>query len=307
MFGYPLLLFALVVLSSCEKNPITIVLHEPIYPSGSEAVTYTATKVTDGSINSAKLYEQVNTINSSGNITSTGTETLLETWSSPSGDLTFTKPSGHGDNKLVTYRFEITTPDQSKSFTVSYVTRPYPVADMPAPVYAQGDPDDVFDMVFIPDTDITSLNTFYGHCRGNIKDAFFKEEHTRFWRRQYNFYINPERGTATDFDRRSPDMDGPHVPPSNNSNLSFAEGKVLMHQGNLRDWASGPIFSSEMQNRGTIMHEAGHSLYNLKDEYPTGTHSQLATLPNNWSSLAGAQADASGYGPCKTTSDAVEM
>lgn len=290
---------------SCEKNPITLVLHNPIFPSGSQAVTYTAERVTDGSITTAKLYETVNTINSSGTITSAGTETLLQTWNNPSGDLSFTKPSGHGDNKLVTYRWVFTTPDQTKSFNVTYATRPYPVTNMPAPVYAQGDPDDVFDLVFIPDTDISSITTFYNHCRGAIRESFFDEPHTRFWRRQYNFYINTERGHATDYDRRA--IDGPHQLPSNNAFLSFAEGRALLHQNDLRDWASGGVFSTEMQNRGTVMHESGHSLYGLKDEYGSGTHSQQAEFPNNWSSLAGAQAAASDYGSCKQALDAVEM
>ncbi|MCB0464654.1 MAG: hypothetical protein KDC78_03110 [Aequorivita sp.] len=301
--GFLLLLGILCI--SCEKNPITLVLHEPIFPSGSQAVTYTAERVTAGSITTAKLYETVNTINSSGVVTSTGTETLLQTWNNPSGDLSFTKPSGHGDNKLVSYRWVFTTPDQTKSFNVTYATRPYPVTDMPAPVYAQGDPDNVFDMVFIPDTDITNINTFYTNCRGAIRESFFDEPQTQFWRRQYNFYINTQTGHATDYDRRT--IDGPHQLPSNNANLSFAEGRALMHQGNLRDWASGGVFSTEMQNRGTILHESGHSLYSLADEYGSGSHWQEAEVPNNWSSLAGAQADATGYGSCKQASDAVEM
>ena len=290
---------------SCEKNPIPLVLHEPIYPSATQAVTYTAERVTGGSISNAKLYETVNTINSYGIITTSGTETLIQEWNNPSGDLSFTKPSGHGTNKLVSYRWVFTTPDQTKSFKVSYVTRPYPVSGMPAPVYAQGDPDDVFDLVFIPDTDVTSITTFYNHCRGAIRESFFDEPHSRFWRRQYNFYINTERGHATDYDRRT--IDGPHQLPSNNANLSFAEGRALLHQNDLRDWASGGVFSTEMQNRGTILHEAGHALYSLADEYGGGSHWQEAQVPNNWSTLSGAQTAASGYGSCKEAADAVEM
>lgn len=290
---------------SCEKSPITIALHEPIYPTDTESVTYTLNKATAGSITSANLFEQVHTVNSSGAITSTGAETLLQSWTSPSGDLSFTKSSGHGTNKLVTYRWEVITPEQNKSYNVTYATRPYPDTDMPAPVYCQGDPDDVFDVVFIPDTDITSMANFYDNCLGAISEAFFDEPHTRFWRRQYNFYINPEEGTATDYDMIA--TDGYHQVPVNNANLLFAEGRVLMHQNNLRDYAYGGLFSTEMQNRGTIMHESGHSLYSLADEYGSGVHWQEVELPNNWNSLAGAQAAGSTYGSCKSASDATEM
>ena len=296
---------ALLLFSSCEKDPVTVVMHEPIYPTGSETVTYTLHKATAGTINSASLYEQVQTIDANGMVTATGTETLLNTWTNPAGNLSQVTSSGHGSNKLVTYRWVVTTPDQNKQYRVTYATRPYPVADMPAPIYTQGDPDDVFDVVFIPDTDITNLTDFYTNCRGAIDEAFFDEPHTRSWRRQYNFYINPERGTATDFDNIA--VDGTHSVPSNNANLAFAEGRVLMHENNLRDYSSGGLFSTEMQNRGTILHESGHALYDLFDEYDGGVHAQEATAPNNWSTLAGAQADASDYGSCKTAADAVQI
>lgn len=290
--------------SSCDPSPIAVVSHDPIYPSGSQQVTYWVNKATTGAISSAKLYEQISTINSSGVVTSAGSDVLLNSWTSPTGDLSHSS-SSKGINKLITYRWEITTPDYNRSYTVTYCTRPYPVSDMPAPVYCQGDPDDVFDVVFIPDNDITNMSNFRTHCRGAILESFFDEPTTRFWRRQFNFYINPERGTATDYDRIA--TDGLHQTPSNYAFLSFAEGKVLMHQNNLRDYASGGLFSTEMQNRGTILHEAGHALFDLADEYNGGVHWQESILPNNWSSLAGAQGAASGYGSCKTTTDAVQM
>lgn len=307
-FKKPAWLFGLAVagaLSSCEKSPITLALHDPIYPTGSQAVTYTLTKATAGDINSAKLYETVSTINSTGAITSAGTETEIQSWSSSSGDLSFTKPSGYGSNKMITYRFQVTTPEQTKSFRVTFVTRPYPVANMAAPVYVQGDPDDVFDLVFIPDNDISNMNDFYDHCRGAILESFFDEPKLQFWRRQFNFYINPLKGTATDYDNIA--TDGVHQVPSNNANLSFAEGRVLMHQNNLRDYASGGLFSTEMQNRGTILHECGHAWFDLADEYSGGSHWQEADFPNNWSSQANANRDAGDYGSCKSTSDVVQM
>ena len=291
--------------SSCEKSPITLAMHDPVYPTGSQSVTYTLTKATSGTINSAKLYETVSTINSSGTVTSAGTETMINSWTSPPGDLTFTTSGGYGSNKLITYRFEVTTPDQTKNFRVTFATRPYPVTNMPAPVYTQGDPDDVFDLIFIPDTDITNMNNFYSNVREAILESFFDEPKLRFWRRQFNFYINPFKGTATDYDRIS--IDGAHQVPSNNANLTFAEGRVLFHQNNLRDYASGGLFSSEMQNRGTILHELGHAWFDLADEYNGGSHYQTNPYPNNWPSLSAAQTAGREYGSCKSSSDAVQM
>ncbi len=303
LFKFLLLAMAAMSFIACEKNPVCIVMHDPVYPSNGQSVTYTCERLSLGGITSAKLYETVATVNSSGTITSAGTETLINSWSSPSGDLSYTKSSGYSSNRLVTYRFEVITADGTKNFRVTYAVRPYPVSDMPAPVYCQGDPDDVMDVVFIPDNDISNMSTFRTNVKGAIRESFFDETSLQVWRRQFNFYINPDRGTATDYDRIS--IDGLHQTPSNYANLSFAEGKVLMHQGNLRDYASGGLFSTEMQNRGTILHECGHALFGLADEYCGGSHWQATDFPNNWSSLAGAQAAAASNG--KTNADARQM
>ena len=134
-----------------------------------------------------------------------------------------------------------------------------------------------------------------------IRESFFDEPTTRLWRKQFNFYINPERGTATDFDDIG--TAGTHQVPSNNAQISFAEGRCLMHQNNLRDYASGGLFSTEMQNRGTILHEAGHSLFGLADEYAGGVHWEDPDFGNMWDSLAEAQDAADNYGDCKDLTD----
>ncbi len=285
----------------------TLPCHVPIYPANGDDVVYTLETSSSSGINKIKLFETVSTINSSGTIIP-GTETLLQEWaisgSPTSYTQSFTKNGGYSTNRLVNYRFEVTNGNGSdRTHDVTFAIRPYPVTNQPAPVYVQGDVDYVFDIVFIPDTDITDLAIFRSHCRSMITDAMFDDHMIRFWNRQFNFYINPARGTATDYDRIS--TDGTHQVPSNWANLSFAEAKVLMHQNNLRDYASGGLFSTEQQNRGTMLHEGGHSLFDLADEYSGGAHWQAAELPNNWSTLAVAQSDASGRH--KSSSDARQI
>ncbi|MCJ7662843.1 MAG: hypothetical protein MUO24_01230 [Desulfobacterales bacterium] len=277
----------------------TLPMHNPIYPTNGEDVTYNLNvSVSHGSIKAIKLYETVSSIDAQSTVTP-GTESLLQEWNftdTPnSTSVTFTKTRGYEANKLVQYRFLVKIKrnwiwSTSRSHDVSYATRPYPVPNQPAPVYVQGDVDHVFDVVFIPDTDITNMTTFRTECRNMITDAVFAESTVRNWNRQFNFYINHEPGTATDYDRIA--TDGLHQTPTNWANLSFAEVKVLMHQNNLRDYAYGGLFSTEMQNRGTMMHEGGHSMFVLADEYPGGAHWQEEEFPNNWSTLASAQADA---------------
>lgn len=301
--GQGLAVFAcLLLLASCESNPVTLALHSPIYPGASENVTYTLERITAGTINSAQLFETISTVSSAGVVTA-GSETLLQSWSSPAADLSFVKSGGYSANRLITYRWVVKVQEdgkeKEKTYRVTYAVRPYPVPNQPAPVYVQGDPDDVFDLIFIPDADITDMPAFRDHCRQNIRNAFFDEPHTRLWRKQFNFYINPITGTA-----HAATDDVGHEPPSNNAQLAFAEGRCLMHRLSFQDFASGGIFSTEQENRGTIMHESGHALFRLADEYCGNTsYFAVPNSPNLWNSQAAAEAAADDYGNCKSVSD----
>lgn len=295
----------LVVHTGCVAT--TFPMHDPIYPASGENITFSIEASSSEGIDRVELYELVSSINAAGTVT-TGTETFLTQWNligSPSSTTrSYTKTGGYSANKLVRYRFEVTNgAGRTRSHDVTFAIRPYPVPDQPVPIFIQGDVDHVFDVVFIPDADITNMTTFRGHCKGMIEDAVLDEPSVEDWCRQFNFYINPDTGVATDYDRIA--IDGLHQVPANWANLSFAEVKVLMHQNNLRDYASGGLFSTEQQNRGTMMHEAGHAMFGLADEYPSGAHWQASEFPNNWSTLAGAQADAPSRH--KTTADAVQM
>jgi len=290
--------------AACRQDPETIAIQDPVYPAAGESVAYTVERISGGAVASLRLFERVATIDATGAVTAPGTEVELANWASPADLVTHTKAGGASANSLVSYRVEVEGVNGKRySHVITYAVRPYPVPNQPAPVFAVGDVDDVFDVVMIPDFDVTDIATFRDHARRMIREAFLDEETTRLFRRSFNFYINPDRGRATDYDRIA--TDGLHQTPANWANLSFAEGKVLMHQNNLRDYASGGLFSTELQNRGTMLHESGHSLFALADEYSGGAHWQAATLPNNWSSQAGAQADASSRG--KTVADVVQI
>lgn len=301
-----MLLLSLLVFGCSHGYITTEPIHEPIYPAAGESVTYTLDMSSAQGISNVKLFETVSSVSATGTVTA-GTETLVNEWN-PSGSpntltVNFTQP-GYSANKLITYRFHVTNGSGgTRNHEVTYAIRPYPVANQPAPVFVQGDVDDVFDAVFIPDSDISNMATFRSNCRNMILNTVFREPTMKFFCRSFNFYINPLTGTATDYDRIS--TDGYHQLPANMANLNFAEAVVLMHQNNLRDYAFNGVFSTEMDKPQTFIHEGGHAMFNLADEYSGGAHWQETTLPNNWSSLAGAQADAPGRH--KTAADAVQM
>jgi hypothetical protein len=290
------------MLTGCKENPETFAIHSPIYPDDDDGVTFTLSLI-GGNVDEVKLYETVSTINSSGTVTSTVPEAELQTWSSPTFPLSFSRASGYGSNKLVQYRFQVVGNGKTYQHRVSFATRPYPVANAAAPVYVVGDQDRVMNMVFIPDTSMTRrMGFFYNSVRSQIDSTFHREDWVRRFRNSYNFYINPQTAIARDFDSGLF-----HVLPANSAQLTFAQGRVILHFHDIRDQAGGGYFSAEYYVRGTMLHESGHSLYRLADEYDhsSASHWEEATLPNNWDDQADAEAAAPSYG--KVVGDVHEM
>ncbi len=303
--SYHLFLFGLLiaVFSSCKQNPETFAIHTPIFPSNSEPVTFTLNKI-DGTVASVKLFETIATINSSGTVTSTTAESQIQTWTSPTTfPLAFTRATAYSSNRLITYRFEVKGNDKTYNHRISFATRPYPVSNAAAPVYIVGDVERTQNIVFIPDTSMNSrMPLFRSSVASQIDETFHREDWVRRFRNSYNFYINPVTAIARDFDTGMG-----HQLPSNSAQLSFAQGRVILHFQNLRDQAGGGYFSAELDVRGTMLHESGHTLYRIADEYDaaSASHWQEDPFPNNWNTLADAQSAAAGYG--KTSADALEM
>jgi hypothetical protein len=301
--GFALFIMAIAGCANITTRP----LHDPIYPSSGETVTFNLKAESSSGISNVSIYETISEVDATGVVTA-GTPSLLESRDFPaepsSIDEDFSKAGGYDANRLVQYEFKVTNgDDKTRSHSVTFAIRPYPVTDQPAPVYAQGDVDDVFDIVLIPDTDVTNMTIWRDNCRELIVNTIHREETLRIFSRSYNFYINPRTGTATDYDRRH--IDGSHQLPSNNANLTFAELRCLMHQNILRDYESGGIISMEMDRPQTFLHEGGHGLYALADEYPDGTHYEADEFPNNWEVRADAEADAPSRR--KSAADVVKM
>lgn len=296
------LVLSLPLAIACKQNPETFAIHSPIYPGSSDGVTFTLRKIA-GDVTEVKLFETIATVNSAGDLSATVPEAEIAHWNSPAFPVTFTRSSGYGANKLVTYRFQVKGNSKTYNHRISFATRPYPVTNQAAPVYVVGNQDNVLNVVFIPDTSMnTRMNLFYSSVGSQIDFTFHQEDWIRRFRSAYNFFINPVTAIARDFDSGLP-----HVPPSNSANLSFAQGKVILHFHDIRDQAGSGYFSAEYDVRGTMLHESGHSLYRLADEYDsnTATHWEEAEFPNNWDNQSDAEAAAPGYN--KTTADVKQM
>jgi hypothetical protein len=263
-------------------------------------VTFTLNRI-NGNVSDVKLYEQVSTIDNSGTATSVAAETQLQSWNSPAFPVTFTTSAGYGTNKLVQYRFEVSGNGHTYTHRVTFATSPYPVANAAIPVYTVGDINKVLNVVFIPDEDMQSdMTKFYTHVGRDIDSSFHNEDWIRRFRSSYNFFVNPVTGKAGDFNAGTA-----HVYPTNDAQLSFAQGRIILHSANKRDFSDGNYVGTEYYNRGTILHETGHLLYGMADEYDGGSHWENEDLPNNWPTQTKAEAYAPGCG--KTNADVKKM
>ncbi len=295
----PLLgLAAMLLMSSCRETPKTFAIHAPIYPTGSQQVTFTLSRIS-GDVTTVELYESISNVSATGALSATTPEALIQSWSSPAFPLNFTRASGYGTNKYVRYRFKVIGNGHTYNHTIGFATSPYPVTNAAIPVYVVGDVDRVLNCVFVRDADLTT-SLYYTHVGRDIDSSFHREDWVRRFRNSYNFYVNGPTATAGDYN-----LGTSHVYPSNNGNLSFAQARIILHSATKRDFSDNVYVGTEYYNRGTILHETGHLLYGMADEYGGGSHWQNAENPNTWTSLAGAQAAASGVG--KTNADAVKI
>lgn len=218
----------------------------------------------------------------------------------------------------ITYRFEFAYKNQDTltaqprdTVTVTFALQDYHkiLPDFPAPVYVQGDMLDVMDVLFIPakgsagNTEINEafLNDFRKNCRLIIKDALFKEPSIRFWRKQFNFWINYHPGQAMN---ASCD-DCCHVPPENLDEASDTiyvsddiEFRALLHKEGQWDFTDhcSAMFSAEMDlvadynENSSFLHEFGHAAFGLSDEYSGGNNVEAREhLPNVWETRSRAR------------------
>ncbi len=313
-----------------QAGVTTVPMHDPIYPAGGpagggtrESVTYRLTvSYAPATLATVNLEERVESVDAAGNTTVISDWAQLSTWTAPiptcPGDASKLcvqhSISGHDTDRLIRYRFKLLDDAgvELRVHEVAYATKPYPPstvtadeAKQPAPVYAQGALGQVMDVAFMRDVNNTvSDSTFHGHVRGMIEDSLYHDERVKFWAKQFNFYINPLTATAQEY----PDD---HLPPVNAANLTAFEGRAILHDyaaspsdptTGFRDHTTGDgWFSTEQWHRGTMLHEAGHGLFGLKDEYEGGAHLEVASLPNNWQNRNEAKAAAASR--CKDSKD----
>lgn len=147
------------------------------------------------------------------------------------------------------------------------------------------------DVVMIPDSDLPDPNLGETDpaevLRKNLNQIislYFKYQHIRKARGLINFFYSPWQG-----DYEEPGEDCKWNGPDNLSVLSDRADIVLyLHREPKLDCTSGGKVSSEIDNEKSLVHESGHGLFNLSDEYEIEDGSyyringQQACMRNVW-------------------------
>lgn len=162
------------------------------------------------------------------------------------------------------------------------------------------DPNRAFSVLFVPDAsygDLTVLanrQAFMNDMADVIENAYWQNQaYFNGWF-FFNYYYMTASGTVT---ANPPAADGTFVcptmnwPAAVNTDGAFADVTLLMHTNELRDCAnpaSGRA-SAEPTSFRTVVHESGHALFGLPDEYNGGVI--WAVPPVTYNTQAACNAD----------------
>ena len=284
------ILFAAIAsaLGGCS-SALVLAKHAPMHPQNAEAVTFKGSAA--GTVDKVVLSYERFTLTVAGN--GSLTETLVESATTvkicdPAGsvsslDCTHTMSTAFAANSLIRFTAKaFDNQGRTSTETYSFAAGDYPLPDDPIPIRVKGPTADHLDVVLIPDTDIT-LNNFRAGLDEVIDNLYLKYDQIRIFRGVYNFYYSSQQGNYEELCN--------FTNPPNMANLTaIADTVAILHSTDLRDCRSGTLMSSEIDYDKTLIHETGHAVIGLKDEYCCdSSYSQQPCEPNLWSSLANCQ------------------
>jgi hypothetical protein len=168
----------------------------------------------------------------------------------------------------------------------------------------QSDRDRAFNVLFVPDTAYGNMSVlanrqaFVNDLAQVIENGYWQNRaYFNGWA-HYNYFYMTASGSVTE---RAPAPDGsfrcPTVtwPAQVGTDGAFADQIVLIHKNELRDCGGGGRATAEPTSFRTIVHETGHGLFGLPDEYCCDG-GYFVKSPVMYSSLAACNGDAANAG-----------
>ncbi len=146
--------------------------------------------------------------------------------------------------------------------------------------------DHAIDIVFVMDRDYgINRSVFVNDSWGLIRNGYFNNTVLANSRDKFNFYVHNGTGDYEEV------CDHWTLPSGFHEDCPFADASAIIHRDPERDCAHGPTFSARYDSNRTVVHESGHGIFGMRDEYCCdGGYSQSESLPNVFGSLSGCQA-----------------
>jgi subtilase family serine protease len=173
-----------------------------------------------------------------------------------------------------------------------------------SPLRLRGQPEDKIDVVFVPDTSYGgNVTLFTEDIRRAVTHGYYASDAIFANRDKLNlYYIFSGEATVTGYDATpratfsySTGCDGFQ------DQTVGADSIAVLHRNAFRDWAGTRcerrIFLSEPESNRTFVHESGHSLFGLKDEYCCdSSYRQNDPNPNIYATRSACRDDATASG-----------
>ena len=304
---YLSLVIAAFVLGACQ-GPSVFVLHSPMQPTNAQTVTYTANAVDSDGVSSIEIWEDRNTLSLCNNVQCANhvSTSLLRTCNfSPAqtnATCSFTTTAGYPDSSFIGYR-AVARDSQNKNGSegwIYYAAGAFPWPNNPIPIYGKGAPAEKVDMIFMPDPDFNGNNVnFINAVSGLVGNGYLSSQpfatNVRTWRGFWNLYVTYQTADAQGFGN------GCNTQPTNWTTLrTIVDAGAIVHVNNLRDCGQRPpggIFSVMVGANQTALHETGHTVFDLADEYCCdGGYWTASPHGNMFSSQSTCQSSATSHG-----------
>jgi hypothetical protein len=264
--------------------------HTPTHAVANADVTLTG-EASDGGATVELAYERLKLTVTNGRLSQTVVTpmTVVQTCRppQPANGCSFRVTGGFPDASLIRFR-ATATPSSGPAETdeYSFAAGAFPLPRRPIPIRVTGAVGARLNLVLIADVDVST--PLRSQLRIVLIGRHFHHSAIRDNRRLYNFYYSSFTGnyeSGCDFTR-----------PANYTELAnVADAIMYLHQAPERDCSSGLNTSAEIsgdQHLRTLLHEYGHTIFGLADEYSGDSLAkQKLCFTNVWNSKAACQAD----------------
>jgi len=164
------------------------------------------------------------------------------------------------------------------------------------PLVLNGPYTEKLNIVFVPDADYDNITDFVADVRGLIENGFYKEDTIAANKCKFNFFYYPEEGDYQEV------CDNWTLPNSIFTDCPFANTAIIVFpNASERACSSGSSWrvSAPFNGNATVVHEIGHNIFGMRDEYCCdGSYAQWDTFPNVYTTRQECQQHSSDPAGC---------